>query len=196
MAIGGKLGSLAQSALREDEFAYEFEDEYEEEGEWEGAFEATPLTAQQAQAELMAAVAARAQSTAEAEAMVGAATATALSPADRQALRNTLPHLVRGTAVLTRILRQNPTTRPAVRAIPTIVQRTASTLTRQAEAGQPITLRTTARVMANQTRQVLSSPRLCAAALQRNVRAARAATSRGTRPTPRATTRRSRTFSG
>jgi hypothetical protein len=133
-----------------------------------------PITQQEAEAELMAAVASRAATEAEAEAMVGAAVVTTISPADRRALRRILPHLVRGTAVLTRILRRRRITRPAVRTVPTIVRRTARTLAQRAAAGQPVTRRTAARVMATQTRRVLGSPRTCATALQRNVRCARA----------------------
>jgi hypothetical protein len=77
---------------------------------------------------------------------------------------------VHGVAVLTRILRRR-ITRPAVRAVPTIVRRTAAVLRRQAQAGQPATRRTAAQVMANQTRQVLSSPRAVNQAVRRNVRA-------------------------
>lgn len=106
--------------------------------------------------------------------MIGAAAVGALSAADRAALRAVLPHMVRGTAILTRILRRQRATRPAVRAVPTIVRRTARTLTRRAAAGRPITRRTAARAMATQTRRVLGRPRTCAAALQRNVRAATA----------------------
>ncbi len=179
--LGGVIGRVAASALREGEFEYELEGEYEYElegeyeGEGEGEFESEgPMTQQEALAEFMAAVASRAQTEAEAEAMAGAATTAILSRADRAALRRVLPHLVRGTAVLTRILRRRRVTRPAVRAVPTIVRRTANTLTRRAATGQPVTRRTAARVMANQTRRVLGSPRTCAAALQRNVRASRA----------------------
>jgi len=57
-------------------------------------------------AELMAADAARAHHEAEAEAMAGAAVSTVLSAADRAALRRILPSMVRGVAILTRILRR------------------------------------------------------------------------------------------
>src|SRR6266511_4904879 len=153
----------------------ELEGEMEEEA-------AAPITPQQSLGELMAAVASRAHHEAEAEAMAGAATVAMMSAADRAALRRVLPHLVRGTAILTRILRRRRITRPAVRAVPTIVRRTATSLARRAAAGQPVTRRAAARTMATQTRRVLSSPRTCAAAIQRNVRAPRTAA--------RATTRR------
>jgi hypothetical protein len=169
------IGRIATTALREEEFEYELEGEYEAdlEGEME-AEAAAPTTPQEALAELMADVAARAQTEAEAEAMAGAATVATLSPADRATLRTILPHLVRGTAILTRLLRRRRITRPVVRAVPSIVRRTTRTLRQRAAAGQPITRRTAARAMATQTRRVLSSPRTCAAAMQRNIRATRA----------------------
>jgi hypothetical protein len=129
----------------------------------------------EALAEYMASVAARAHTEAEAEAMIGAAAVTYLTPADRRTLRRVLPHLVRGTAVLTRVLRRRRTTRPVIRAIPTILQRTNRTLIRRARAGRPVNRRVAARVMAAHTQRVLTSPRACATALGRNVRGARLA---------------------
>jgi hypothetical protein len=191
--LGGMLGRAAASALGEGEFEGEFEGEYEGEfeGEYEGEFEAmaaTPPTPTQAQGEYMAAVASRAQTEAEAEAMIGAAAVATISPADRAALRGVLPHIVRGTAILTRILRRRPITRPAVRVVPTIVQRTATTLARQAQAtGRPPTRRAAARVMATQTRRVLANPRTCGTALQRNARATTIVRRQAVRPAVRAT---------
>jgi hypothetical protein len=157
----------------------EVEGEFEREIEGELELEAEgPVTAQQAAGELMAAVASRAQTEAEAEAMAGAAAVAGLSATDRAALRRILPHLVRGVAILTRLLRRRRITRPVVRAVPTIVRRTAATLRRRAASGQPVTRRTAARVMANQTRRVIGSPRTCASALRRNVRAAAVAARR------------------
>jgi hypothetical protein len=109
----------------------------------------------------------------EAEAMAGAAAVTVLSPRDRRALRLMLPHLVRGVAILTRVLRRRRVTRPAVRAIPTIMQRTVKSLKRQAASGRPITRKTAARTAAVQVRRVLGNPDICAAAITRNLRANR-----------------------
>lgn len=193
--VGAALGRVAASALREGEFEYEMEGEYE--SEFEGEFEeeaAGPITQQQALAEFMAAVASQAQTEAEAEAMAGAATIASLSPADRAALNRILPHLVRGAAILTRILRSRGVTRPAVRTVPTITRRTAQILTQRAAAGQPVTKRTAGRVMASQTRQVLSRPRTCASAIHRNIRATRAVARRpAVAGTPR---QRQRTLAG
>ena len=152
----------------------------EGEDELEGEMEA--MTASQATAEYMAAVAAGAQSEAEAEAMAGAATVASISSRDLATLRRVLPNIVEGTAVLTRVLRRRRATRPAVRLVPTVVRRTARTLVRRAAAGQPVTRRAAARVMAQQTRTVLSRPRVCAPALQRNVTATRAVARNTARP--------------
>lgn len=120
----------------------------------------------------MTALASRAASEAEAEAMIGAAVVTRMSLADRRALRRVLHHLIRGTATLTRILRRTRSTRPAVRAVPAIVDRTVRVLKAKADAGQPITPTTAAKTLAIETRRVLSSPRSTARAMAKNVRGA------------------------
>jgi hypothetical protein len=134
-AVGGPgAGMLVRGAIRA---LGEGEGEEELELEYEGALEAEgPMAHHEALAEALASMAAEASSEAEAEAMVGASTATMLSARDRAALRSLLPHLVRGTAVLTRILRRRRTTRPAVRAVPTILRRTTQILRRAAQAGR------------------------------------------------------------
>jgi hypothetical protein len=177
--LGAKLGSMAANLLGESEYEYEFESEFE--GESEAEFEAVmegPLTEQQALGELMATAAANAQNEYEAEAQIGAATIIALSPQDRQALRNVLANINRGTAILTRMLRRNRVTAPFVRTVPTIVKRTAVTLKKQAAAGRPVTKKSAATAMARQTRKVLSSPQVCAKAMNRNVKATRAVSTR------------------
>jgi hypothetical protein len=161
----------------EEEAETEFEDELET--------EAVPATQQEAMAELMASVASGAQSELEAEAMVGAAAMTAISAADRAALRTVLPHLVRGAAILTRIMRQRPDGRRAVRLLPTVMLRTATVLASQRASGRPVTRRTAARVMASQTRRVLTSPHICAGALRRNAIGTRAAVRLSRRPPTR-----------
>jgi len=182
--LGGVLGSIASRALAEGEYEYEGEYEgefeFEGEGEYEGEYEGEGMAGStQAMAELMAAVASTARTQAEAEAMAGAATLNALSARDRAELRKILPNLVRGTAILTRVLRRRRSTRPAIRTVPTIVRRTARTLRQRAASGRRVTRRDAARVMAAQTRNVLSRPHNCAQVLQRNARVARTAQSGG-----------------
>ena len=198
--LGGMLGKVAAQALREDEllgedeFSHELLGEDELAGEFgsheflgESLFsahealpelggmgeihEAMPEAGYEVMAEIMAEVAAGAQHEAEAEAMAGAAAVSAISGADRAALRRLLPHLVRGVAVLTRVLRSQRITRPAVRTIPTIVRQTVRTIRRRAASGQPVSRRVAGQVMAGVTRKVLTSPRACGAAIIRNVRA-------------------------
>jgi hypothetical protein len=155
---------------------FEFESEFEHhESAQEVAQEIAhhEVSHHEALAEVMAEAASHEQSEAQAEAMMGAAVATVLSPRDRRALRRLLPHLVRGAAVLTRVLRRRRITRPAVRAVPTIMRRTVATLKRQAAAGQPITRRVAGRAAATQVRRVLGNPSACAAAIRQNVRVSR-----------------------
>ncbi len=173
--IGGKIGSMAGKLLGESEYeaGFEFEMEGESEAEMEAVLQG-PLSEQQALGELMAAAASRAATDMEAEAQIGSATVIALSPADRDTLRLVLPSINRGVAVLTRILRARPATRPAVRAIPTIIKRSAVSLRNQAASGRPVTRNAAARAVATQTRRVLASPSICGRAIQRNVSATRA----------------------
>lgn len=197
-AIGGPfgavLGKLASSALGEGEFeshefeSHEFESHEFESHEFESEFESHEshesheaaheiahheIMHHEALAEMMAESAANEQHEGEAEAMAGAAAVTVLSAADRRALRRVLPHLIRGTAILTRILRKRRITRPAVRAVPTIVRRTVKQLKQQAASGRPITRKMAGRAAATQVYRVLGNPRACAAAIQQNVRATR-----------------------
>jgi hypothetical protein len=130
-------------------------------------------------AEMMAEVAAGAQTEAEAEAMIGAASVSVLSARDRAALRRLLPHLVRGVAVLTRILRRRRITRPAVRTVPVIMRQTVRTLRQRAASGLPVTRRVAGQVMGQQTRRILGNPRLCGLAIQRNLRSTAQARSAG-----------------
>ena len=176
-AVGGPLGSVLGKAVASLEGEEELEGEAETEAESEAEVVSqlsAPLASNEAMAEMMAAVASRAASEAEAEAMIGAATVTVITPRDRAALRRILPHMVRGTAILTRILRQRRVTRPVVRIVPSVMRNTTRALVRRAAAGRPVTRRTAARVMARQTRRMLRSPHICAAALRRNVRGTRA----------------------
>jgi hypothetical protein len=182
LAGESELHELAgESELHELHELHELEAEMEMEGEiHEAAHEVAheiaqhEMTQHEALAEMMAEAAAHEMHEGQAEAMVGAAVITTLSPRDRRALRELLPHLVRGVAVLTRILRRRRITRPVVRVMPTLVRRTVNTLKRQAAAGRPITRRSAARAAATQVRRVLGNPTACAAAVSRNVRAGRA----------------------
>jgi len=172
-----------QHELESTELAHEFEQhEFEHtESSQEIAHEIAQheTTHHEALAEMMAEMAAHEQHEGQAEAMIGGAVVTVLSPRDRRALRRLLPHLVRGAAVLTRILRRRRSTRPAVRAVPTIMRRTVASLKRQAASGRPVTRQAAGRAAAVEVRRVLSSPAACAAAIQQNVRSARRSRANG-----------------
>lgn len=174
--FGAALGGLAGKALGEGEYEDESEGEFEGEGEQEMTHEiaAHELTHNEAVAEMLADAASREAHEGEAEAMAGAATVSVISPADRRALRRILPHMVRGTAILTRILRRRKATRPMVRLVPTIMRRAVKDLKRQAAKGIPITRKRAARAAAKQVRRVLSSPKACTAGITRNIKVSRA----------------------
>ena len=175
--ISGLLGEgeeeLEEEWEGEEEGEYElegeWEDEYELEGEWEDEYEdeaermANPLLRvyPDAMMEHLGHAAAEAETEAEAEAFIGA-----LVPLAAGLVRKAAPHiarhtpqLVRGLSKVARTLRRSPTTRPLVRALPTIASRTTRSLARQAAHGRPITPRRAVRTLAGQTRSVLSSPR-------------------------------------
>jgi hypothetical protein len=185
-AIGGPFRAMTARMLRrrlreaEGEL-YELESEFELETELHEGWHEAELEIlshksayHEALAEMMAEAAEQEQNEAEAEAMAGAAAVTVISTADRLALRRVLPHLVRGTAILTRILRANPRTRPAVRAVPTIARRTVRALKQQAEEGTPITRSAVGRAAAREVRRILGNPVACASAMANNVLSARA----------------------
>ncbi|HWS72049.1 MAG TPA: hypothetical protein VN605_08035 [Thermoanaerobaculia bacterium] len=177
--IGAKVGSFASNLLGEgeEEGEFDYETEAENEAEMEAVMEG-PLNEQQILGELMAAAASRAATDLEAEAQIGSATAIVLSRADLAALQDVLPDINRGIAVLTRVLRRRGDTREAIRAIPTIVKRSAVTLRKRAASGRPVTRSSAARAMATQTRRVLGTPSVCAKALKRNARATQSASRR------------------
>ena len=148
----------------------------EGEGEDEMASEIAshPLTHNEAVAEMLAEAASQEAQEGEAEAMAGAAAATVIAPKDRRALRRVLPHLVRGTAILTRILRRRGRKgRLGVKAVPTIMRRTVKSLKRQAAKGKKITRRRAAHTAARQVRRVLGSRKAASAAIRRNIKVSR-----------------------
>jgi len=119
--------------------------------------------------------AAQAESEAEAEAFIGALVplAARLIPRVAPAIMRSAPGLIRGVAGITRTLRANPATRPLVRAVPTIVRRTAADIARQSARGRPVAPQAAVRTLARQANRVLSNPQQCAHALRRNAMADR-----------------------
>jgi hypothetical protein len=156
--VGQQLGAMASQLSQEGEFEYELNNEYE--GEYES--ESQP----EALAEMLAAMAAQSESEAEAEAFAGALLSRMI-PVKSASMRQTFPHLVKGTAALTRTLRKSPSTRPLVPVMPTILRRTNQSLQSLASQGKPITPNNAAKVMTTQIARVFGNPRLCATAIAR-----------------------------
>jgi hypothetical protein len=158
------------STIRDGEFEGELE--FELEGEFEGEALVNPIRRvyPDAMMEHFGHAAAAARSEAEAEAFIGALIplAARLVPRIAPTIIRSAPALIRGVANVTRTLRRNPTTRPLVRVMPTIVRRTALDLNRQATRGRPVTPQAAVRTLARQTGRVIASPQQARAALRRN----------------------------
>ncbi len=142
----------------EDE--YEFEGEYEDEYEFEGEYEDDLVN-------ILTKVASQSSSEMEAEAMVAAAAGKVL-PAKSAAVRKVAPNIIRGARILTKVLRKdrdrNKTSRLVPLVVNPIVRRTGKELTKLAKQ-KKVTPRDAAKVMALQTKKVLSSPTTCAKAV-------------------------------
>lgn len=161
-ALGRNLGSVLGRGL--SGMLPQREWEFEEEGEWE----VNPIRRVYPQAlmEHLGHAAAEAETEEEAEAFLGALVPLAARAVP--SLMRVAPTLIRGVAGAARTLRANPATRPLVRAMPTVVRRTAQNLARQAQQGRPVTPQRAARALARQTQRVISNPRQCAQAYQRS----------------------------
>ncbi|HKY45953.1 MAG TPA: hypothetical protein VJM50_22875 [Pyrinomonadaceae bacterium] len=171
-ATGRQLGAQAANVLGgylpQSEFEGEFEDEWETEIEGEVEMFASPSQVAQTAA-LMAHLghaAAEAESEDESEAFLGALIplAARLVPRVAPAIMRATPHLVRGISNVGRTLLNNPTTRPLIRALPTVARNTAASLARQVASGRQITPQIAVRTLAQQTANVLGNPRRAARA--------------------------------
>ncbi len=144
----------------------------EYESEWEAEVNPQQRAYSGALMEHLAHAAATTPSEAEAEAFIGALVplAARLIPRAAPALLRAAPGLVRGLAGATRVLRHTPATRPLVRTLPTILQRTAANVARQAAQGRPVPPQRVVQTLARQTAQVIGSPRQAVRAYQRGRR--------------------------
>jgi hypothetical protein len=90
-------------------------------------------------------------------------------PRATAALRRISPQLVRGAMRVARTLRRVPGTRPLVRVMPAIVQRTVNRLGQQAALGRPVTPGQAVQTLARQTASVIGSPQQAAKAYRRSM---------------------------
>lgn len=84
-------------------------------------------------------------------------------------IRRATPQLVRGVRRVARTLRRTPATRPLVRVLPAVVQRTVNALGQQAAAGSPVSPTQAIQTLAQQTAQVMGNPQQAVQAYQRSV---------------------------
>jgi hypothetical protein len=165
-AVGGPAAGMIARKLTaqlegegEDEVEAEFED-----------MATAPVPASQALGEYFAAQAASAESESEAEAFAGVASYMALSSRDRRDLERMLPALLRGSAVITRLLHGNRRTRQAVRLVPGIVDAAGRTLSRRIAAGEPVGSADVGQVLGASARRVFSGGTARQAVMRRHAR--------------------------
>lgn len=90
-------------------------------------------------------------------------------PRAHAALRRVSPQLVRGVTRMARTLRRVPATRPLMRVMPAVIQRTVNTLGQQAALGRPVTAGQATRTLARQAASVIGNPQQAAKAYQRSM---------------------------
>lgn len=139
---------------RDGEFEFEGEGEFEFEGEFEGEFEASPRgrISPPALMRRLAREAERARSEDEAEAFIGALVPLAAQAVGRAApaLMRVAPRLISGLSQAASAMRRDPRTRPLVRQLPAVAQRTAASIAHSASRGRPVTPRSATRSLARQ----------------------------------------------
>jgi hypothetical protein len=94
--------------------------------------------------------------------------ASRLAPSVARALPTVLPRLAHGVSTVTQGLFRHPQTRHLVRTIPTIVNRTVTSLAKRASQGLPVTPQTAIRTLTQQTSQMIRNPQQRANALRRS----------------------------
>jgi hypothetical protein len=94
--------------------------------------------------------------------------ASRVAPSAARALPRVLPRLAHGVSTVTQGLFRQPQTRHLVRTIPTIVNRTVSSLAHRASQGLPVTPQTAIRTLTQQTSQMIRNPQQRAVALRRS----------------------------
>jgi hypothetical protein len=172
--LGGKLGSFVGN-LEDEELAgfegYDGYGDYEDESDSEDEMNAEDFMDFEGEdedvAEYMADIAAKAPNPIDSGAMAGAITITIASKAPLQ-VKAVSPTLSSGAARLTKLMKNNPATKPLVKVVPTIAKKTVATLAKKAAKGKPVTPTVAKRVMAKQAMRVLSNPRELTKAIAKN----------------------------
>lgn len=107
--------------------------------------------------------------------IASAGQATSASPASARrvgravtAVSRVTPNLVRSAGRMTRVLRRSPSTRPLLRVMPTIVQRTTTQLGQAAARGVPVTPQVAVNTLAANANRVISSPQILTEAYRRS----------------------------
>jgi hypothetical protein len=114
--------------------------------------------------------AAEAHGEAEAESLAGAMVplATRVVPQAAPTLTRAMPGLVSGVSSVVRQLHRDPTTRPLVRVMPTVVRRTAADIAQSTATGVSVSPEQAVRMLARQILRVLGNRRSSAQAFRRS----------------------------
>jgi hypothetical protein len=114
--------------------------------------------------------AAEAYGEAEAESLAGAMIplAARVVPRAAPALTRAMPGLVSGVSSVVRQLHRDPTTRPLVRVMPTVVRRTAADIAQSSATGVPVSPEQAVRMLARQILRVLGNRQSSAQAFRRS----------------------------
>jgi hypothetical protein len=174
--LGGLVGNVVGGMLPQAEFEGEFEFEFEGEGEFEfeGEFESFSNPQRRLETEALMAhlgnAAASAESEEEAEAFLGALIplAAQLIPRVAPMVMRAAPQLINGVANAARTLMNSPATQQLVRTLPTIAKNTVGSIARQVANGQPVTVQSAVRTLAQQTANVIGSPQQAVNAYRQN----------------------------
>lgn len=170
--IGQGIGSAVNRRLFGAQQEAEFEDELEWEGEWEEEMFVNPLRRwyPDAMMEHLGKSAAEAETEEEAFAFLAPLVplAARFAPQIASTVMRAAPQLIRGVGNIAGTLMRGNATRPLVRTLPTIVQRTANTLAQQARRGQPVTPQTAVRTLARQAANVIGNPQQAVQAFRRS----------------------------
>jgi hypothetical protein len=187
-AMAAARAALSEGKNRDVESEFEFEGAFE--AEWEttpqsfrqsfGEHEAAPSAAIM---EHLGHAAAEAESNGEAFAFLAPLLPLALKalplmgkalgigakmlPTAASQVAKVAPKLIKGVNAAASTLRNNPATKPLVKALPQVVRRTTADLAKQAAAGTPLNGNIAVRALANQTAQLLGNPKSAVQAMNR-----------------------------
>lgn len=155
-AIGGGIGRVVKNM--------EDEDDFDSEDEMEAVLPISPIDGGLAEAMAASAVKSRPS---DAQALGGALAITIMSKTPLT-VKTVAPGIATASGRIARSMATSQASRQLIKALPTIVNKTAATLNQKARKGKPVTKTTAARVMTKHAKRTLGSEVRLAQALAQN----------------------------